>query len=126
MNNKEFEKYRDKIEKRSDELTAEELELIAGGVSGVKKGFASALALAALSAAPSINAQSTLSINNTGNRAGYSQVEVYNNPVKRYAYVSDVVDLKKALRNSDIDYILVTKDLYIKEDVRFPNDRKMT
>lgn len=126
MNNKEFENYRDKIEKRSDELTAEELELIAGGVSGVKKGFASALALAALGAAPSINAQSTLSINNTGNRAGYSQVEVYNNPVKRYAYVSDVVDLKKALRNSDIDYILVTKDLYIKEDVRFPNDRKMT
>ncbi len=26
MNNKEFENYRDKIEKRSDELTAEELE----------------------------------------------------------------------------------------------------
>ena len=122
MNINEIENYKNKIEKRSEELTAEELELIAGGVSGAKKGLASALAVAALSAAPSVNAQSTLSINNTG----YSQVEIYDIPVTRYAYVSNVVDLKKALRNSDIDYIVVTRDLYIKEDVRFPNDRKVT
>lgn len=122
MNNKELENYKNRIEKRSEELTAEELELISGGISGVKKGFASALAVAALGATPAAYAQSSLSINNTR----YSQVQSYNIPVANTAYVGDVVDLKKVLRDSSIKYILVTKDLYLKENVRFPTDRKIT
>mgnify|MGYP004623722599 FL=1 len=119
---KEMENYKDKIEKRSEELTAEELELISGGVSGVKKGFASALAVAALSASPAANAQSTLSINNNM----YPQSQTYYIPSVRYAYVGDVVELKRALKNPEVDYIMATRDLYIKENIIFPSNRKIT
>lgn len=122
MNKKEMENYKDRIEKRSEELTAEELELISGGVSGAKKGLASALAVAALSASPSVNAQSTLSING----ARYSQTQTYYSPISRYAYVGDIAELKKALNNPDVDYIMLTRDLSIKESITFPSNRKIT
>ena len=122
VNKKEMENYKDRIEKRSEELTAEELELIAGGISGAKKGIASALAVAALGATPAVNAQSTLSINNTR----YSQTQTYYNPTARYAYVGNTEELKRALENSSVDYILATRDLYIKESITFPSNRRIT
>lgn len=118
MNKKEMENYKERIE----ELTSEELELVSGGVSGVKKGLASALAVAALGATPSVNAQSKLSINNTW----YSYPQTYCSPTSRCAYVGDIVELKKALGNSSVDYIILTRDLDLKESITFPSDRKIT
>ena len=124
MSVKKLRNYNNETKKRGKKLTPAKLDLVVGGVSGARKGIASFLAIATLGAVPAaaVNAHSTFSVNN----AERFQFQSCRGSASRFACVDNVAELKKALENPKVDYIIVSQDLYIKESIKFPSSRKVT